>query len=75
MLYSLIVVRFHKTGHQFVQFPNRPWYSRKEEPSFADLLTTLRRVSLEEKTSTVLSNHSQINIWLTQIADLFSRAG
>jgi hypothetical protein len=29
MLYSLIVVWFHKTGHQFVQFPNRPWYSRK----------------------------------------------
>ena len=55
MLYSLIVVWFHKTGHQFVQFPNRPWYSRKEEPSFADLLTTLRRVSLEEKTGTVLS--------------------
>ena len=75
MLYSLIVVWFHKTGHQFVRFPNRPWYSRKEEPSFADLLTTLRRVSLEEKTSTVLSNHSHIKTWLAQITDLFSRAG
>ena len=50
-IYTLIVVWFHKTGHQFVRFPYRPWYSRKEEPSFADMLTTLRRVSLEEKTS------------------------
>ena len=58
ILYSMIVVWFHTTGHRFVQFPNRPWYSRKEEPSFADLLTTLRRVSLEEKTSKVLPNHS-----------------
>ena len=75
MLYSLIVVWFHKTGHQFVRFPNRPWYSRKEEPSFADLLTTLRRVSLEEKINTVHSNQGPIKTWLAQITDLFSRAG
>ena len=75
MLYSLIVVWFHKTGHQFVQFPNRPWYPRKEEPSFADLLTTLRRISLEEKTGIALSDHSQIKTWLAQITDLLSRAG
>ena len=75
MLYSLIVVWFHKTGHQFVQFPNRPWYSRKEEPSFADLLTTLRRVSLEEKTRIALSDHTQIKTWIAQITDLLSRAG
>jgi hypothetical protein len=74
MLYSLIVVWFHKTGHQFVQFPNRPWYSRKEEPSFADLLTTLRRISLEEKTRTVPWNHRHIKSWLAQLTELFSRA-
>src|SRR5262249_32913765 len=74
-LYSLIVVWFHKTGHQYVRFPNRPWYSRKEEPSFADLLTTLRRISLEEKTRIVLSDHSQIKAWLAQITDHLSRAG
>ena len=54
VLYSLIVVWFHKTGHSSVRFPNRPWYPRKQEPSFADLLTTLRRVSLEEKSRTLL---------------------
>jgi hypothetical protein len=75
MLYSLIVVWFHKTGHQFIRFPNRPWYRRKQEPSFADLLTTLRRVSLEEKTRALLPNPRRIKTWLTQIADLLSRAG
>jgi hypothetical protein len=75
LLYSLIVVWFHKTGHQLVRFPNRPWYSRKEEPSFADLLTTLRRVSLEDKTRTVLPNRSRMKAWLAQITDLLTRAG
>ena len=50
IVYSLVIVWFHQTGHRFVRFPIRPWYQRKQEPSFADLLTTLRRVSLQEKT-------------------------
>ena len=49
VLYSLIVVWFHRVGHAWVRFPDRPWYTKKEEPSFADMLTTLRRVSWEEK--------------------------
>ena len=32
-LYSLVVVWFHKTGHQFVRFPDRPWY-RAEARTF-----------------------------------------
>jgi DDE superfamily endonuclease len=74
-IYSLVVVWFHKTGHRFIRFPNRPWYSRKQEPAFADLLTTLRRVSLEEKTRTALPNRTQLKSWLAQITDLLSRAG
>jgi hypothetical protein len=74
-LYSIAVVWFHKTGHQFVRFPDRPWYSRKQEPSFADLLTTLRRVSLEEKTRSVLTKHSQTKTWLAQTTDLLAQAG
>lgn len=73
MVYSLVVVWFHQTGHRFVRFPIRPWYQRKQEPSFADLLTTLRRVSLEEKTRAVLPDQRGIKTWLAQIADLFSR--
>ena len=51
-----MVVWFHRTGHEFVRFPFRPWYPKKEEPSFADMLTTLRRLSYEEKTEGVLAN-------------------
>ena len=53
ILYSLVVVWFHNTGHGSVRFPTRPWYRKKAEPSFADMLTTLRRVSYEEKTERV----------------------
>ena len=41
-----------------LRFPFRPWYRKKEEPSFADMLTTLRRVSYEEKTETLLPKQS-----------------
>jgi hypothetical protein len=56
MLYSLVIVWFHQTRYQFVRFPDCPWYCRKQEPSFADLLTTLRRITLHEKTREVLPN-------------------
>ena len=29
MIYSLVVVWFHKAGYRFIRFPNRPWYQRK----------------------------------------------
>src|SRR5271154_6375622 len=58
IVYSLVVVWFHQTGYQSLRFPISPWYPRKEEPSFGDLLTTLRRVSYEEKTCTVLPNRN-----------------
>jgi hypothetical protein len=53
VLYSLIVLWFHRAGHRQLQFPDRPWYRRKQEPSFADLLTTLRRASWREKIRTL----------------------
>ena len=40
-IYTLVVIWFHHTGHQLLRFPFRPWYTKKEEPSFADMLTTL----------------------------------
>jgi hypothetical protein len=48
VLVSLITLWFHQTGHRDVQFPHRPWYTRKREPSFADMLGTLRRLSWTE---------------------------
>jgi DDE superfamily endonuclease len=75
ILYSVVVVWFHQTGHRSLRFPIRPWYPRKEEPSFADLLTTLRRVSYEEKTARLLPNRSGLKAWIAQLAELLGRAG
>jgi len=52
-LHSLTVVWFASEGHANLQFPDRPWYAWKREPSFADMLTTLRRKSWEDKLSQV----------------------
>ena len=54
-LYSLVVVWFHRTRPPLrCASPSAPGIRQKEEPSFADLLTTLRRVSYEEKTERLL---------------------
>lgn len=57
-LYSLTIVWYAQEGHRHVRFPLRPWYTRKREPSFADMLTTLRRLSWEEKISLGLSSRT-----------------
>jgi hypothetical protein len=46
LLYGLVVVWFLREGHHGVSFPRRPWYRQKRDPSFADMLTTLRRQCL-----------------------------
>jgi DDE superfamily endonuclease len=74
-IYTIVVVWFHQTGHQFLQFPVRPWYPQKEEPSFADILTTLRRLSYEEKTEGLLPKHSRLKTWIAQLTELLSRTG
>lgn len=52
-LYSLTIVWYATEGHTDWQIPERPWYWWKSEPSFADMLTTLRRKSWEDKLSPV----------------------
>jgi hypothetical protein len=74
-LYSLIVAWFHIAGHAWVRFPERPWYKSKREPSFADILTTLRRVSCEEQIRQLAPKRGRLKTWLTQLTELFSRAG
>ena len=74
-LYSIVIVWFHRLGHEFVQFPFRPWYRHKREPSFTDILTTLRRVSYDEKTAEALQNQSCMKTWVAQLTELVSRAG
>jgi hypothetical protein len=55
-LYSLTIVWYAIDGHKDFQIPHRPWYWWKEEPSFADMLTTLRRKSWDDQLSKVLLN-------------------
>jgi hypothetical protein len=44
-LYGLTLIWFDQDGHRSLSFPDRPWYLRKEEPSYADILGALRRES------------------------------
>jgi hypothetical protein len=74
-LFSMVVVWFHQTGHQFVRIPFRPWYPQKEEPSFADMVTTLRRLSYDEKTEGLLPGPSRLKTWIAQLTELLSRTG
>jgi SRSO17 transposase len=75
IIYSLVVIWFHRSGHQSLRFPIRPWYPKKKEPSFADMLTTLRRVSYEEKNERLLPEQSGLKTWVAQLTELLSRAG
>jgi SRSO17 transposase len=75
LLATLVVVWFHHVGHRCLRFPQRPWYPRKQEPSFADLLTTLRRVSYDDQTRALLPKRCRLKTWLAQLTELLSRAG
>ena len=46
LLYSLVVLWFAREGHRSWRPLDCPWYTSKTEPSFADMLATLRRLSV-----------------------------
>jgi DDE superfamily endonuclease len=75
VLYSLIVLWFHRVGHLSVEFPDRPWYRHKAEPAFADMLSTLRRLSWQEKFAPLLPRPSLLKNCLDQFIAFASRAG
>lgn len=74
-LHSLTVVWYATDGHKDFQIPERPWYSWKTEPSFADLLTTLRQKSWEDKFSAVSSDTTQHDIYGNLLTYLATLAG
>lgn len=74
LLYSLLVIWFDRVGHLCVQFPDRPWYTKKAEPSFADMLSTLRRLSWEEKLTPLLPKRGPLTNTVAQLIDFVSRA-
>lgn len=47
LLYSLVLIWFAREGHRLYQPPRWPWYPHKRHASFADMLMTLRRASLQ----------------------------
>lgn len=49
LLYSLIVLWFAREGHCHWRPLDCPWYVTKTEPSFADMLSTLRRLSVRQQ--------------------------
>jgi hypothetical protein len=49
LLYGLIVLWFAKEGHRDWRPLACPWYVSKIEPSFADMLATLRRLSVRRQ--------------------------
>jgi hypothetical protein len=75
VLYSLIVAWFHRDGPREVRYPERPWYRHKVEPSFADLVTTLRRQSWLEQLQGVLPRRCLGDKRLAGLLDAASRTG
>lgn len=75
VLYSLIVLWFDREGHRHVEFPERPWYQRKEEPSFADMLTTLRRLSWKNNYGDLVPKRGRAKRIFDQITWILCLAG
>jgi hypothetical protein len=48
LLYSLVVLWFTREGHRSWHPLDCPWYTSKADPSFADMLATLRRLSVRQ---------------------------
>jgi len=75
VLYSLIVVWFHREGHRHVDFPERPWYQHKQEPSFGDMLTTLRRLSWKINYGDIVPKRGRAKKLFDQITWILCLAG
>jgi hypothetical protein len=75
VLYSLIVVWFDREGHRHVEFPERPWYRHKEEPSFGDMLTTLRRLSWKNNYGDIVPKRGVAKKLFDQITWILCLAG
>jgi hypothetical protein len=53
LLYSLVVLWFAREGRRDWRPMICPWYTSKTAPSFADMLSTLRRLSVREQVLTL----------------------
>jgi hypothetical protein len=74
VLYGLMLIWFDREGHRLVSYPDRPWYRSKSEPSFADILSTLRRVSWQEQFPGMDWERGDQKTALAQLVEFVSRA-
>jgi len=51
LLHSLVVLWFVAEGFRHLRPLDCPWYASKSDPSFADMLATLRRLSVRMEVS------------------------
>lgn len=49
LLYTLVILWFHQHGRRLYQPVDRPWYPGKTQPSFADMLATLKQASVRQQ--------------------------
>jgi hypothetical protein len=75
VLYGLIVAWFDEEGHRHVRFPEKPWYRHKHEPSFADMLTTLRRLTWRENLTHLRPRDGVAEKQLERLLEMACRAG
>ena len=75
VLYSLVVAWVGRCGGRPIRFPDRPWYRRKAEPSFADLWSALRRASWEGNLGGTASCRGGPEPPLAAMMEFASRAG
>jgi len=75
VLYSLVVLWFDEVGHTQLRVPQRPWYRHKREPSFQDMLSTLRRQSWQEKIGEVVAVDGPHEKWVREVVELIARVG
>lgn len=75
VLYSMTILWYAQHGHEHVKFPRRPWYDQKQEPSFADMLTTLRRLTWEDELSEVRPKSTLAQESLARLTYLATLAG
>jgi hypothetical protein len=75
VLYSLIMIWFHQEGYKHVTFPDRPWYTKKCEPSFGDALTTLRRLSCHQPFRGLLPRTGRLKTQVACLIEFLSLAG
>jgi hypothetical protein len=75
VLYSVVVAWGQRGGHAWLRYPDRPWYRHKAEPSFADLLSAVRRRSWEEAFAGVDLKSAPAKRQAAQLIEFVSRAG